>query len=443
MKFKKIIKKSGLINTLYFSIASKRAIAIISQRDEWLNMQSRYLSNLLNYAQKHSKYYWMHIGDQKVTPDTAVSVLKTLPLLSKDIIREREFSIYSDEINKRWKTWANTGGSTGEPLKFPRKNGNPMCEAICQWITYNYLNQQGVNFSDTIVSFGGNRLSKDKVENKVFYDISGNFPWGKYQFSTLYMTDENMPYYVEELNDTRASYIRGYSSSILSIAQYIQKHKIDIKVKLKGIYLTSEAFQESSREFISKVFNCPVIGQYGHTEMSVYAYQHIEDSLYECLPIYGYTEILNELGQHVKEGESGEIVVTGFNQVGLPFIRYKTGDIAKYCGTMEDGTVLIDAIQGRTVDYLYDTDGKKVFLTAMIFGGHIKAFNYINQWQLVQEEYGKVEVYIIKGDNYNKNTEICLQLFFKSFKIEPTFNYVNFIKKQKNGKQKFLIQKII
>lgn len=132
-----------MINTLYFALASNRAKDIMSKREEWQNMQRQYLSNLLNYARKHSKYYWMHIGDQEVTPDTAVSILKTLPLLSKDIIREREFNIYSDEINNRWKIWANTGGSTGEPLKFPRKNGNPMCEAVCQWLTYNYLGQQG------------------------------------------------------------------------------------------------------------------------------------------------------------------------------------------------------------------------------------------------------------------------------------------------------------
>ena len=69
-----------MINTLYFALASNRAKDIMSKREEWQNMQRQYLSNLLNYARKHSKYYWMHIGDQEVTPDTAVSILKTLPL---------------------------------------------------------------------------------------------------------------------------------------------------------------------------------------------------------------------------------------------------------------------------------------------------------------------------------------------------------------------------
>ena len=76
----------------------------------------------------------------------------------------------------------------------------------------------------------------------------------------------------------------------------------------------------------------------------------------------------------------------------------------------------------------------------MIFGGHIKAFSFISHWQLLQTEKGKVRVDIIQGDGYNTDIEQELVQFFNVFKIEATLNYVNFIEKQKNGKQKFLIQ---
>lgn len=299
----------------------------------------------------------------------------------------------------------------------------------------------GVKNDDIIVSISGNRLNQSQIDKKVFYSIGGNFPWGMYRFSTLYMNEENLPFYIEQLNKTNASFIRGYSAGVLTLAQYIKEHNIPLNIHLKGIYMTSEAFAESSRKFISDVFNCPVIGQYGHTEMSVFAYQHINDSMYECLPFYGYTEILDEKGRQVEKGEVGEIVVTGFSQIGLPFIRYKTGDLALYKGTNK-GVVLIDAIQGRTVDYLYDKEGKKVFLTGAIFGGHIKAFNYISQWQLVQNEIGKISVDIIKGSGYNKEIEEEIIKFFDGFNIEAIPYYVSFIKKQNNGKQKFLIQNI-
>lgn len=442
MNIKSLLKSNRLLNNLYLLLTNKKASSLLSKRDTWERLQSQNLANLLNYAKKHSRYFWMHIGEQEVTPSVAVEVLKTLPLLTKDIIREQGYNIYSDEIKKGWHIWGNTGGSTGEPLKFPRKNSDPWLEPVSQWISYSYLNNWGgVKNDDIIVSISGNRLNQSQIDKKVFYSIGGNFPWGMYRFSTLYMNEENLPFYIEQLNKTNASFIRGYSAGVLTLAQYIKEHNIPLNIHLKGIYMTSEAFAESSRKFISDVFNCPVIGQYGHTEMSVFAYQHINDSMYECLPFYGYTEILDEKGRQVEKGEVGEIVVTGFSQIGLPFIRYKTGDLALYKGTNK-GVVLIDAIQGRTVDYLYDKEGKKVFLTGAIFGGHIKAFNYISQWQLVQNEIGKISVDIIKGSGYNKEIEKEIIKFFDGFNIEAIPYYVSFIKKQNNGKQKFLIQNI-
>ena len=94
------------------------------------------------------------------------------------------------------------------------------------------------------------------------------------------------------------------------------------------------------------------------------------------------------------------------------------------------------------MDYLYDKEGKSVFLTGAIFGGHIKAFNHIAQWQLRQIKKGKVQVSIIKGEGYNSEIENEIIRFFSGFNIEASLYYVDFIEKQKNGKQKFLIQEI-
>ena len=441
MTIKGFLKDNAVSNGIYFLLARKKAVRMLAERGNWGQMQRQWLADILNYARNNSAYYCKYINDD-ITPDTAADVLKTLPLLTKDIIRKEQAGIYSKEITAGWSDWANTGGSTGEPLKFPRKCSNIWNEPICQFITYSYLNDwKGMGVTDTIVSISGCRIEQDRLQRRLFYNKARNFPWGRYDFSTLYMADENLPYYVEQINSTKATYMRGYSAGVLTLAQYIRNHGIALKIHLKGIYLTSEAFAESSRRYISEVFKCPVIGQYGHTEMSVYAHQHKDDSVYECLPFYGYTEIVDESGQHVAEGESGEITVTGFNQTGLPFIRYKTGDIATYRGT-DNGVVMIDAIQGRTVDYLVDRSGKKVFLTGAIFGGHIKAFNHIAQWQLLQSEKGKVRVDVIKGNDYSNEVEDEITRFFAGFDLEAELNYVDSIKKQPNGKQKFLIQEI-
>lgn len=76
---------------------------------------------------------------------------------------------------------------------------------------------------------------------------------------------------------------------------------------------------------IERVFRCPVYLQYGHSEVSVFAYTAAGSREYRCSPLYGLTEVLQEDGTPVREGETGEVVVTGFWNTAMPFIRYRTG----------------------------------------------------------------------------------------------------------------------
>ena len=211
----------------------------------------------------------------------------------------------------------------------------------------------------------------------------------------------------------------------------------------KGIYLTSENYSEEMVEIISSVFKCPIYGQYGHTESSVFAYRLPDSEKYYCLPFYGYTEILNENNQPCKIGEVGEIVVTGFSNYALPFIRYKTGDLAEYGGVNKDGTVVLNKLLGRSVDFLYNSKKEKIYLVGFIFGAHLHAFDVIDQWQLEQDTYGVVKMKIVKGIEYRDVDENELNLFFLKANFKLDITYVNQIPKTIRGKQQFLIQKLI
>jgi len=87
---------------------------------------------------------------------------------------------------------------------------------------------------------------------------------------------------------------------------------------------------------------------------------------------------------HVNRGELGEVVVTGFYNYAMPFIRYKMGDLAIFSGD-NDGIVRLKSVVGRTQDYIYSSNMDKILLTALIFGLHYKAFANIRKWQIVQD----------------------------------------------------------
>lgn len=407
------------------------------------SLQRRFLKQLLFYVKEHNPYYGKILQGKAISSKNAIKTLKSLPLLSKEIIQEEGRGIYSDIITENWENWRNTGGSTGNPLCFPvfyLKNFFFDKELIHQAYLYNMM---GCSITEKIAAIDGSRIKKEDVCRNIFWNVKkSNFPYGRIRYSTLYLNSENFDSYFNSINIERPSILRGYPSGVKLFCQLMEEKDLRLSYKPKVVYLTSENFDEEIASYITRIMGCDVWGQYGHTEISIFAYKKPHDTSYYCSPLYGITEILDEKGNHVKEDECGEIVVTGFTNVGLPFIRYKTGDLAVYGGTMKNGIVIINKLLGRSIDYVYDKHGNKVYLVGFIFGGHIKAFNDIKEWQIHQKEKGKLLVFIVKGLSYTSKTEEELYSFFNKKDYDVELIYKDKIERTLGGKQKFLIQEI-
>lgn len=125
----------------------------------------------------------------------------------------------------------------------------------------------------------------------------------------------------------------------------------------------------------------------------------------------------------------------------MPFIRYRTGDIAEFGGT-RNGIVILKQLLGRSRDYIINKSGEKVFLVGLIFGGHLKAFNVIDGWQIIQNVPGLLSVNIKKSHSYTTDTEKEIIRLFASKDFNITIKYVDAIPKTIRGKQQFLIQNI-
>lgn len=249
---------------------------------------------------------------------------------------------------------------------------------------------------------------------------------------------------MESLNSYRPAFIRGYPSGLVRLAKLINDKRLNLSFQLKGIYLTSENFSSGYVEIVKEVFRCPIWGQYGHTESSVFGYSCPSKlEKYYCLPFYGKTEVLRKDGTHCNIGEVGEIVVTGFSNQCLPFIRYRTGDLAEYGGAMKNGIVVLNKLLGRSVDVLYTGKKRKIYLIGFIFGGHHHAFDVVTSWQMEQSEYGKVVLRVVKGEGYTEKDENRLVEIFDEQDLELQIQYVSEIQRTTSGKQKFLIQNIV
>ncbi|MCK2156180.1 hypothetical protein [Exiguobacterium sp. 17-1] len=406
-------------------------------------INKKMLLKLIKFSYRNSTYYRnvlknKKIDMKKISVDNVYDLVNKIPLLNKEIIRGNTKSILTVNSKKKYVGKMTTGGSTGEPLSFYTMGGY---DKEHQEFLYKLM---GYENGDLIIALDGTFIEKETLDQGIFWTEKNksSIPYGKVALSSHYLNDDTIGEYIKYISESNVKIIRGYPSFIEKIARYILQNDIDIKSSLKGIQLTSESFYDYQVVLIKNAFNCNVYSQYGHAESSVFGYTINDQMEIYCSPFYGYTEVLNSDGEHVKSGEVGEIVVTGFNNTAMPFIRYQTGDLAVF-SRRENGIVVLETIYGRTQDIIYSEDDQEIRLTALIFGRHYKAFDNIIKWQIVQNEKGKVAFNIVKSINYTEIDEKEIRdNFIELSGIETNFNYVNEIDLTKRGKNKFLIQNI-
>src|SRR3989338_7903961 len=78
---------------------------------------------------------------------------------------------------------------------------------------------------------------------------------------------------------------------------------------------------------VEKLSSVESFSTYGITEAQVAFCECREHKGLHSHPDLVYPEIVDDSGNVLKEGETGELVVTTFQAEGMPLLRYRTGDI--------------------------------------------------------------------------------------------------------------------
>jgi phenylacetate-CoA ligase len=396
------------------------------------------LNQILEYSREYCPYY------RELYKECNIEVLnsnsfKSIPFLDKKTIKENYNSLQSKELKRVTNYIMNTGGTTGTPLTFPVSSHFEYEHHEFAFKLFNYKK------GDEIVSFSGSALTEEKIKKNIYWWKASKttLPYGKIRLSSLYLNNQTAVMYIDELNRIKPSFIRGYPSAMNYLAIYMLDKGIQFDFELKGAFLTAENIFQNQISNIKSAFKCPVSLEYGHSEVSVFAYT-IDDSYeYYCSPFYGYTEVVTPNGETVNIGDVGEVVVTGFYNKSMPFIRYKTGDLAIYNGD-KDGVTRLKRIDGRTQDYLLNKNGDKVYVVGLIYGGHHSFLNNVKKWQIIQNEPGFIEIDIIKGKEFSsKDERDIIELFMDKENIKAEIKFVNEINLTSRGKNKLIVQNII
>mgnify|MGYP005989758029 CR=1 FL=1 len=409
-----------------------------TKKSNFTSIKENLLDEILSYSQKNCPYY-KELYKTLGIKNPCIEDLGRIPFLDKQTIRLNYNDLLSKESKRLTNYIMNTGGTTGNPLTFPVSSHYEYEHHEFVFKLFNY--QKG----DQIVSFAGITIDEKKIKKNIFWkkESKKNLPYGRIRLSSLYLNNDTALNYIKALNAIKASFLRGYPSAINFLAIYMLDNNIQLNFQLKGVCLTAETIFPNQISNIKNAFNCPVSLEYGHSEVSVFAYTIDDTYEYYCSPFYGYTELIGVDGNHVEIGEVGEIIVTGFYNKAMPFIRYRTGDLAIFNGN-KDGLTRLSRIDGRTQDYLLNIKKEKVFIVGLIYGGHHDFLNNIKKWQIIQNKPGVIEIKIIKGKYFSLKDEVSItELFMKKDGISSNIEFVNEIILTSRGKNKLVIQNIL
>jgi phenylacetate-CoA ligase len=414
-------------------------------REKLEDYQMRQLGKLLAHAYENVPYYRKVFLECGLRPQDIQNFddFQQVPFLTKDIIRDNLQDLIARNVPKSKLEYVTTGGSTGIPLGFYRERSISTAREwafmVHQW------GRMGFKLGDRCVILRGNVVtSASKGKYWEYEPIHRNLI-----LSSYHMQDETLPKYIAIIRRFKPAFIQAYPSVASIMAKYMKEQNIAPFPGVRALLCGSEPVYHWQRVLMEEVFQCRVFSWYGQSEMVALASECENNTDYHSFPQYGITEVIQgKADKETGEDQLGEIIATGFNNYACPFIRYRTMDLALprrgscLCGR---NYPLLEKVEGRLQDLIITSDKRFITLTALVFAQHFSAFSKIQKMQLVQEKEGELIVKIIKARQYSNNDESEIlskmeQAVGDGLRIK--FDYVAQIPREKNGKYRFLIQKL-
>lgn len=395
--------------------------------------QEEKLKKLLLYSSKNVPYYKKVLTEVGVVKNNEVFLenFHKISLLTKEIIRKEKSNLYSKE--KRKGVYENTsGGSTGEPVRFLQDRYYDDWNIANKLYFFNdffgkEIGQADVNLWGSERDIYKNSLSlKERIINSIY---------NRTFLNAFKVSEEDLFHFVDSINKNKPVSMWVYVESIDSLANFIKEKKLKIHSP-KFIISTAGTLYPEIRENVEKVFQCPVYNQYGSREVGVMAIEcELQKGLHEFFWM-NFIEIIDS-----------DIYVTTLNNLAMPLIRYKIGDIAdeinsSVCSCGREN-LKFQEIKGREISHFKTKDGKLIHGQYIIHQFYF--LDWVKKFQILQKDYNLIICKIVcskeKKEKDLKNIEKNIKLVMgKGCRVN--FEFLKNIKPSKSGKYLYTICKV-
>jgi phenylacetate-CoA ligase len=370
----------------------------------------------------------------------AIQRLQDLPLTSKLDIKRQLENYVSTGATPASRLRMFTGGSTANPMLFYLERGStrPKETAYTRRIDHTQL---GARASDWTLSLRGRSVRGARGDGRRLWMHE---PIKRHLIlSSDHMEARYMPIYVAVLRRFCPRRIHAFPSALFPLARWLLDHPCpEFTDQVGGVLLTSETVYPFQLQLFRKVFHCPLVLHYGHSERVLLATSCGSDLRYRFWPLYGYPELVDHRGRTVtKAGVLGEIVGTSFDNRVMPFVRYRTGDLGVWSAF---GSRMMDRIEGRLQEFVVTRDHRLISVTTL-GAAHFSDLASVDNIQFEQCVAGQLVLKIVTRSRLTQRERSAIERAIADKTqggCEVSIVEVDEIERTALGKQRMLLQNI-
>lgn len=390
---RQLLREGGQFRRYLADAARTEALATVEMR----RYVQQTLAKVLRAAWRDTPFYRELYGEPKVDlndDEALLGAFSSLPFLDKPRVRAAGDAMRSRRAG-RLLFAGHTSGTTGEPLTLKQDLGainreNAFIARQLRWA--------GLRNGDRRAWLRGDMIVPSTQRAAPYWRLSRSEIM--LMMSSYHLSADTAASYLRALSEWNPRVIQAYPSSIDFLAAVLRaQNRYYDGAGLSGIVTSSESLHDDQRQLIEERFRCRVFDWYGQFER-VAAIGTCEHGTMHVMEDYGFAEFVPvEDGLH-------EIVGTGFNNLVMPLVRYRTGDRVELadcevecpCGRHMR---VVKRIVGRDDDVVLTPEGRRIGRLDHVF----KGVSEILAAQIEQLRLDQIVISVVPGPGYGPAVE--------------------------------------